>query len=98
MLKNLEIVASHVMSSRMLFPRSGYAALLRTHLQTFPAGAVLGPRQCGKSTLVREFVKTLPRRSQVEYGLSVLAGVARLQRQSLWSLNCAPSFFVAGAL
>ena len=44
----------------MLVDRPGYASLLRSALRTFPAVAVLGSRQCGKSTLVREFTKTLP--------------------------------------
>lgn len=75
----------------MLIARSGYAALLRTHLRTFPAVAVLGPRQCGKSTLVREFVKTLPRRSRVTlFDLerpSDLARVAAAPEEDLGALQ-----------
>jgi hypothetical protein len=63
----------------MLIARHDYAALLRAHLQTFPAVAVLGPRQCGKSTLVREFVKTLPRRNRITvFDLERPSDLARL--------------------
>jgi uncharacterized protein len=39
-------------------PRATYGSLLRTALQRAPAVVVLGPRQCGKSTLVREIARS----------------------------------------
>jgi hypothetical protein len=47
-----------------LVPRQGYRALLESRLRVFPAVAVLGPRQCGKSTLALELLGSLGKRSQ----------------------------------
>ncbi len=54
---NLENLTSDVKISRMLVRRPGFLARIAEMLRTFPAVAILGPRQCGKSTLAREFVR-----------------------------------------
>ncbi len=45
--------------------RAGYLRLLRNRLRSFPAVAILGPRQAGKSTLAREFARTARTRKRV---------------------------------
>jgi hypothetical protein len=46
-------------------PRPAFQALLQASLKRSPAVVVLGPRQCGKSTLVRDLAK--PNRADVEF-------------------------------
>lgn len=41
----------------MLARRPGFISGISELLRSFPAVAILGPRQCGKSTLAREFVR-----------------------------------------
>lgn len=58
--------------------RPDYLASLEACFRTFPAVAVLGPRQCGKSTLAREFLRAHGRGS-VLFDLERPSDLARLR-------------------
>jgi predicted AAA+ superfamily ATPase len=77
-----------------LFPRSGYAGLLRARLRASPAVVILGARQCGKSTLAQEFVAAAGSRGRGKrFDLEKPSDLARLQaapEQDLGSLQRTP--------
>jgi uncharacterized protein len=59
--------------------RAGYSAILRRMLRLFPCVTVLGPRQCGKSTLVRDsLAATAGRRAFHLFDLERPSDAARL--------------------
>lgn len=82
------------MARAPLFPRSDYAALLRDRLRASPAVVILGPRQCGKSTLAQRFVQGRGSRSRGKrFDLERPSDLARLEaapEQDLGVLQRAP--------
>ena len=59
-------------------PRSAFQELVRAGLRVFPAVAILGPRQCGKSTLARRFCASYQRRDVRYFDLESLSDLNRL--------------------
>ena len=43
-----------------MIERVGYLEVIRERLKTFPVVSVLGPRQVGKTTLVRQIAAEMP--------------------------------------
>src|SRR3970040_1169233 len=77
-------------------PRRGYRRLLEAKLRLFPAVVLLGPRQCGKSTLSRAL--SLPRRAKpTTFDLEKPSHLARLRlapEEDLGSLQRAPGLIL----
>ncbi|HKZ32276.1 MAG TPA: ATP-binding protein [Vicinamibacteria bacterium] len=77
-------------------PRRGYQRLLEAKLRLFPAVVLLGPRQCGKSTLSRAL--SLPRRAKpTTFDLEKPSHLARLRlapEEDLGSLQRAPGLIL----
>jgi len=77
-------------------PRRGYRRLLEARLRSFPAVVLLGPRQCGKSTLSRTL--SLPRRAKpTSFDLEKPSHLARLRlapEEDLGSLQRAPGLIL----
>jgi predicted AAA+ superfamily ATPase len=77
-------------------PRRGYQSLLEAKLRSFPAVVLLGPRQCGKSTLSRAL--SLPGRAKrTSFDLEKPSHLARLRlapEEDLGSLQRAPGLIL----
>jgi uncharacterized protein len=63
-----------------MLPRSQFMKAVRTVLANNPVCALLGPRQCGKTTLARQVAR--PRRSHY-FDLETALGRARLANAEL---------------
>ena len=76
-------------------PRPGYRRLLEEKLRRFPAVALLGPRQCGKSTLARALGRRPGRR--IAFDLERPSDLLRLQgapEEDLGALQQRPGLIV----
>ena len=77
-------------------PRPGYRRLLETKIRRFPAVALLGPRQCGKSTLARA-LRLARRERRVAFDLerpSHLLRVRTAPEEDLGALQERPGLIV----
>jgi uncharacterized protein len=64
--------------------RSKYLELVETSLHRFPVVAILGPRQCGKTTLARNYFSSVAREKEVNYfDLEDPEALARLSQPKL---------------
>ncbi len=63
-----------------MIPRPGYEAAIETALRRGPACALLGPRQCGKTTLAREIAA---RRKSAYFDLEDPRDAVRLENPLL---------------
>ncbi len=58
--------------------RTNELAVLETRLRAFKVVAILGPRQCGKTTLARQFARAQPPGKTTWFDLESPADVAKL--------------------
>lgn len=73
-----------------MLPRPYYSQLIKRYFESHPMVAILGPRQCGKTTLARDYFnthKSLPRANY--FDLKDDTDLARLAspKQSLQALS-----------
>lgn len=66
-----------------LLKRNKALDLLKEKLAYSPAVAILGPRQCGKTTLVKQFIKTIPNKEINFFDLEDPRDLARLENPIL---------------